>query len=82
MKDGQCPRCHSYEVHSGADIGWKGGPQINMIPIGAGLLRSSTVALDNYLFVNCGYVESYISDARALRDIAQTWPRVIHTPEQ
>jgi len=33
-------------------------------------------ALDNYVCVACGYVESYISEAGSLEKVRQKWPRV------
>jgi predicted nucleic-acid-binding Zn-ribbon protein len=75
MKSGVCPKCGSTEVYSGAHISNKrGGYYANTIPLGG--YWAQGVALDNYVCVNCGYVESYISDEKALREIAQKWPRV------
>lgn len=73
MKQGQCPVCQARQVHSGASIRNKSGSHDhNAIPIT--FWRS--VALDNYVCINCGYVESYVSDKRKLDLIAQNWPRV------
>jgi hypothetical protein len=32
--------------------------------------------LDNYLCLDCGYLESYISDRAALNRIEKQWPKV------
>jgi predicted nucleic-acid-binding Zn-ribbon protein len=77
MKSGQCPKCGSFDVYSGAYVPDKsGGYGSNTIPVSGGLF-SRSVALDNYVCVNCGYVESYISDEEQLRRIADKWPRVV-----
>ncbi len=73
LKDGICPQCGSERIYSGAAIegkeGLRGG---NRIPINA----VSQVALDNYVCVDCGYVESYISDRSILNRIAKEWARI------
>ena len=77
MKSGQCPKCGSFDVYSGAYVPSKQGfHSSNTIPVSGGLF-SQVVALDNYVCVNCGYVESYISDEEQLRRIAAKWPRVV-----
>ena len=75
MKSGQCPKCGSFEVYSGAYVPNK-YVYYNTIPVSGGLF-SQVVELDNYVCVNCGYVESYISDEEQLRRIADKWPRVV-----
>lgn len=73
MKNGQCPKCGSKEVYSGANIPLKSGPFAgNAIPISL----SSMAALDNYVCVACGLVESYISDKDKLDDVAERWDKV------
>ena len=70
MKSGICPKCTSPEVFSGADVILKKGPfGSNAIPIGL----TSIAALDNYVCIRCGYVESYISDPDKLTEIAGKW---------
>ena len=78
MKSGQCPKCGSFDVYSGAYVPNKsgGGYGNNTIPVSGGLFDRN-VALDNYVCVNCGYVESYISDEEQLQRIAKKWPRVV-----
>ena len=78
MKSGQCPKCGSFEVYSGAYLTNKrgNGYASNTIPVSGGIFPQ-VVALDNYVCVNCGYVESYISDEEQLRRIAAKWPRVV-----
>lgn len=70
MKDGVCPKCGSHEVYAGNEIFFKGSN--NSIPINF----MNSAALDNYVCVNCGYVESYISDSGKLRKIKENWPKV------
>jgi hypothetical protein len=74
MKDGQCPKCNSHWVCSGADLPLKSGINcINCIPLTGGF-QPEYAALDNYVCVKCGYVESYISEPEHLLYIAKNWP--------
>ncbi|MFO7687508.1 MAG: hypothetical protein R6V60_15600 [Desulfobacterales bacterium] len=73
MKSGTCPKCSSDQVYSGIEIPLKKGPfASNSIPISL----ASVAARDNYVCIQCGYVESYISAAARLNEIAQKWVRV------
>ena len=73
MKTGICPKCSSREVYSGAGVALKKGPfGSNSIPIGI----TSIAALDNLVCVECGYVESYVSDPDKLAEISRKWARV------
>jgi predicted nucleic-acid-binding Zn-ribbon protein len=75
MKSGGCPKCGSNDVHSGEEVPVKAGlNNSNSIPI-YGKYWTRSASLDNYVCVNCGYVESYISDPKILRKIAEEWPR-------
>jgi predicted nucleic-acid-binding Zn-ribbon protein len=75
MKDGKCPKCGSTNVYSGAAIPNKAGTNdANTISLGGASL-SHMIPLDNYVCVDCGYVESYISDRAELKRIAEQWPR-------
>ena len=77
MKSGQCPKCGSFEVYSGAYVTNKRGNYgSNTIPVSGGIFPQ-LAPLDNYVCVNCGYVESYISDEEQLQRIAEKWPRVV-----
>lgn len=73
LKDGICPSCGSDKIRSGASVpdknGLRGG---NRIPINA----VQHTALDNYVCIDCGYIESYISDRDVLRRITHEWPKV------
>ncbi|NDJ35992.1 MAG: hypothetical protein GYB64_15155 [Chloroflexi bacterium] len=76
MRDGICPKCGSDEVYSGAQIPNKEGPEgVNTIPVWGQF--ATPAPLDNYVCLNCGYVESYLSDAHKLRQIATRWKRVL-----
>ena len=71
--DGLCPQCSSSRIHSGAEIhgkeGLRGG---NRIPLEA----LHYASLDNYVCLDCGYLESYISDRGALNRIEKQGPKV------
>ena len=71
MKNGICPNCGSSEVHAGTDLTFKEG-RYNVIPISLG----TTAPLDNYVCVECGYVESYIGDRTKLEQIKKKWSKV------
>jgi predicted nucleic-acid-binding Zn-ribbon protein len=81
MKDANCPKCGSGEVYSGVELIVKDGPiasilkggpfASNSIPISL----SSMAPIDNYVCVNCGYVEHYISDRSKLKEIAKKWDK-------
>ena len=73
MKDGICPKCGSSNVRSGVDVIMKGGGHgANTIPITA----FTSARLDNYVCVDCGFVESYVADQEKLDKIIEKWPRV------
>lgn len=70
MKKGICPKCNSREVFSNKNLRFKSGSyNSNTIPLS--FFRS--VALDNYVCTQCGYLESYISDSAALERIRGMW---------
>jgi len=73
LKTGICPKCSSHEVFSGAGIALKKGPfGSNSIPIGL----TSIAALDNFVCVECGYVESYVNDPKKLAEISRKWDKI------
>ncbi len=73
MKSGKCPKCDSSKIYSGAEVPWKKGASSQYaLKVSA----ASSTALDRYVCVDCGYVESYVGDRHALEAIAGKWPRV------
>ena len=73
MKTGVCPKCQSTEIYSGTDIPLKKGPfGSNAIPVSI----TSIAALDNYVCIDCGYVERYIGEDEKLKEIQRKWARV------
>lgn len=73
MRSGICPKCESDKIYSGASLPLKKGPfGSNSIPVSL----TSIAALDNYVCVACGYVESYLSETEKLTEIARKWPRM------
>lgn len=70
MKTGICPKCKSESVYCGDKIPLKSGPfGSNSIPVNI----LSIAPLDNYVCSECGYMESYISGADKLKEIAKSW---------
>ena len=72
MKTGQCPKCGSRDVRSGADIREK---EKIALHTGEGIFGSLR-KLNQYVCVSCGYVETYLEDAEGLSYVAQHWPLV------
>ncbi|MBL0714225.1 MAG: hypothetical protein JJV98_11040 [Desulfosarcina sp.] len=72
MKSGRCPKCGSSKVYSGTEVFPKSGPfTCNAIPISL----TALAPLDNYVCVDCGYVESYISTPEDLETVRRKWPQ-------
>jgi len=70
MKQGKCPKCGSTKIYSAVDLPLKSGPfGSNSIPV----TLTSMAALDNYVCVDCGLVESYVADENMLKKIASKW---------
>ncbi len=73
MKEGKCPKCNSDNVYSGVEVYPKSGPfGSNSIPISI----TSIAALDNYVCVECGYLERYVAETEKLHEIADKWQKV------
>ncbi len=78
MKQGTCPKCGSVNIFSAVDLPLKSGPfGSNSIPVSL----TSMAALDNYVCVDCGLVESYVAEAYMLKKIAKQWKAVNATDE-
>ena len=70
MKQGKCPKCGSTKIYSADDLPLKSGPfGSNSIPVSLTVMA----ALDNYVCIDCGLVESYVAEKRLLKKIAQKW---------
>jgi len=79
MKQGKCPKCGSGNIYSAEDLPLKIGPfGSNSIPISL----TAMAALDNYVCVDCGLVESYVADDYMLKKISQKWKSVNGTADQ
>ena len=73
MKEGKCPKCNADNVYCGVEVYPKSGPfGSNSIPISI----TSIAALDNYVCVECGYLERYIAEDEKLQQIADKWRKV------
>jgi hypothetical protein len=71
VKSGICPKCQSHNVYSGTNVFPKSGPfGSNSIPVSL----TSIAALNNYVCIDCGYVESYIEEDK-LEEIARKWEK-------
>jgi predicted nucleic-acid-binding Zn-ribbon protein len=78
MKHGKCPRCGSEKVYWGVDVYPKSGPfASNSIPVSI----TSIAALDNYVCIDCGYLERYIAESDKLEEIAKKWRRAGASPK-
>ena len=79
MKQGKCPKCGSVNIFSAEDLPLKSGPfGSNSIPISL----TAMAALDNFVCVDCGLVESYVSEAYMLKKISQKWKSVNGTADE
>lgn len=73
MKQGKCPKCESANIYFAEDLPLKSGPfGSNAIPVSL----TSMAALDNYVCVDCGLVESYVAEKYMLEKIAKKWKAV------
>jgi predicted nucleic-acid-binding Zn-ribbon protein len=73
MKQGKCPKCGSVNIYSAEELPLKSGPfGSNAIPVSL----TAMAALDNYVCVDCGLVESYVADESMLEKIAKRWQAV------
>jgi hypothetical protein len=78
MKQGKCPKCGSDKIYAAIDLPLKSGPfGSNSIPVSL----TAMAALDNYVCVDCGLVESYVADEAMLKKIANKWKAVNDTAE-
>lgn len=75
MKNGTCSKCGLQNVYSSGEvIGKHGTHTAPHIPLGG--TWGGAIALEHYICVDCGYVESYVSNHIALRQITERWTRV------
>ena len=73
MKQGRCPKCGSTNIYFAKDLPLKSGPfGSNSIPV----TLTALAALDNYVCVDCGLVESYVAEESMLKRIADKWTAV------
>ncbi len=73
LKEGVCPVCTSTNIKSGTHITEKEGLLgSNRLPINAVF----AAPLDNFVCLDCGYLESYILDRAILNRIEREWQKV------
>jgi hypothetical protein len=71
VRTGTCPKCKSTNVYAGTNVFPKSGPfGSNSIPVSL----TSIAALDNYVCIDCGYLESYVEEEK-LEEIARKWKK-------
>jgi predicted nucleic-acid-binding Zn-ribbon protein len=81
MLDGICPKCGSHDVYCDVNIpGKDNSHRIDTIMVKAAFLLPSFAVLDNYVCVQCGYLESYVPFPESLQTIADNWTRVRAKP--
>jgi predicted nucleic-acid-binding Zn-ribbon protein len=73
MKNGQCPKCGSREIHSNTNRKF---PALNTMTIGSGNFGNRYAYLDTYVCVNCGFVENYVAKQEDLNYIKDEWATV------
>ncbi len=75
LKTGTCPKCGSNDIYCDNHLPWKSwGGYGSVLYISAWGLGYAVV--DNYICVNCGYTERYVSDRDKLFKISRRWQRV------
>ena len=71
MKSGTCPKCGSKSVHHEQN-----GIYIPKM-IGGAFVRTDSANMgsntDDYICVECGYMERYLDDKEKLKAIAKAW---------
>ena len=73
MKNGQCPSCGAEQIRSNRNRKF---PALNTITLASGNSSARYAALDTYVCVTCGYVESYVASREDLNYINQEWEKV------
>ena len=75
MRNGECPKCGSHDIHvSTVTLPVKG---LNSVPIKYSMLWGASMApINYYVCTHCGYVEQYITNTAKLREIANKLPQV------
>jgi len=74
MQDGICPKCGSHDVYS--DYDHPKHPQPDTTTVKIGQFTEPVTFSDNYVCIDCGYTESYVTDPNRLKDIASSWIKV------
>jgi phosphopantothenoylcysteine synthetase/decarboxylase len=77
MKDGICSSCKSKEVYA-QERGFEYPGNIRVVTTNRRFIdpfNYSTATID-FVCVNCGYFENYISDKNTLIEISNTWQKV------
>jgi len=70
MKSGKCPKCGSANVRCKLGAGKHG--HHGRIPSGGGF--DVGIPVNRYVCAECGFVETYVDDAKARARVAEKWP--------
>jgi predicted nucleic-acid-binding Zn-ribbon protein len=76
MKNGICPKCQSREVywHKGSEEHEQITVKEAAIPVFGAFAQ--TTWPDKYLCTSCGYIEYYLTDAKAMQVVKENWEKV------
>ncbi len=69
MKSGKCPKCGSTEVYLKKD----GFQRSLTVVLGFGDMRMAR--FEDYLCMNCGFTESYITNLNDMKDVPDKWTK-------
>lgn len=67
MKSGKCPKCGSTNIHSKMALGWRATLTVCFL---------NHAVLEDFICVDCGYLESYVSKKSKLDLIKSKWATV------
>jgi len=70
MKSGKCPKCGSANVRCKLGAGKIG--HHGRIPSGGGF--DVGMPVNRYVCAECGFVETFVDDAKARARVAEKWP--------
>ena len=75
MKDGRCGSCNSDKVYA-QENGFSHGKGFQVVTGFRQVYEMSKTATIDFVCVNCGYFQQYISDKSTLRSVSEKWEKV------